>query len=77
VAVILASSHPSSDGRRKLFVGLSDVNVERLVDGQPIQKPLDAYGVDGWDVVVMGPNDVRAFCAATGVPLPPDMKEEL
>jgi 2-keto-3-deoxy-L-rhamnonate aldolase RhmA len=75
--MILASSHPSPDGRRRLFVGLSSINVERLVEQQPIVKALDDVGVAGWDVVVMGPDDVRAFCAATNTPLPPDMIEEL
>lgn len=56
---------------RKLIVGLMQENIDRLLDDQPIEKPLGVYDgmpddLIGWTLYVLGPEDLARFVAHFG-----------
>lgn len=69
--MILAVLTSQETGRRALVVGLEAINVERLLNDMPIRKQLDdkdangfhTDGLEGWDLVVLGPEDSARFLA--------------
>jgi hypothetical protein len=72
--VLWAISHDEGSGKARLWIGLSEENIRRLRNDEPIVKPLEKE-LSGWELVIMGPEDLVRFCAKTGTPLPPDMNE--
>lgn len=69
--MILAVLTDPRTGRRSLVVGLEATNIERLKNDMPIRKQLDdkdgggfhTDGLEGWDLVVLGPEDSARFLA--------------
>lgn len=60
----------SLEGERKvLFIGLQEENITKLKNDMPIRKNLNDEGVPGleeWDIVIMGPEDMVRFLAHFG-----------
>lgn len=64
--------------RRSLIIGLSDLNLYHLRNDEPIKRPLDGDGqdgptipgLDGWDLIILGPEDMARFVAAMGRTMP-------
>lgn len=64
----------SADGRNRLIIGLSEGNMIRLRNDEPIQRPLDGDGasgpaipgLEGWDLIILGPEDTVRFIAGAG-----------
>jgi len=72
---MLLGAGQGPEGRPMIFVGLSEANIKKLKNDQPILKSLDPYGFPGVLLIIMGPEDTVRFCALTNTPLPPDMEE--
>jgi hypothetical protein len=54
-------------GRHRLLIGLDEENIRRLRNDMPILRPLDEVpGLEGWDLVVVGPEDMVRLLAAAG-----------
>lgn len=65
---MLIAATTKADGRRLLIIGLQSLNVDRLLNDQPIYKDLGAEGVPGleeWDITILGPEDTVRFVART------------
>lgn len=72
--MLIAATH-YKDGRRLLVIGLEQENIEKLLNDMPILKTLDGTtdeetepgpaieGLDGWSLVIMGPEDMARFIA--------------
>lgn len=65
----------STEGKRKiLIIGLEQENINRLLDDRPIHKdfskdvPLGS-GLEDWDLMILGPEDLVRFTAHFGVKL--------
>lgn len=68
----MIAAGPNRDGRKVLYLGLSEINLTRLRADMPIYKNLDTQGVpglEGWDVCILGPEDMARFIARTGAAL--------
>jgi hypothetical protein len=65
--MLIAVMH-QKDGRKVLVIGLMDENIERLRNDKPIYKALDAVieELPGWDLTVLGPEDMHRFIAHFG-----------
>lgn len=67
--MLLAVGRDEGDGRRTLFVGLEEENVVRLRNDMPIKQSLDDLAgcpLEGWTLVVLGPEDTERFVARFG-----------
>lgn len=74
--MLIAASTPKI-GRCLLILGLHEENITRLRDDQPIYKSLDEVpGLDGWDVTILGPEDMARFIAAADPPPSTDPEGE-
>jgi hypothetical protein len=65
--VLIAASLGEDGGRKLLILGLTEENIKRLLDDQPIVKNLgDEHvpGLEEWDVTILGPEDTARFLAA-------------
>lgn len=71
---MLIAATTETGGRRRLIIGLMQENVDALLNDQPILKRLDGEstdetegvlveGLEGWDLIVLGPEDVARFVA--------------
>jgi hypothetical protein len=61
---VLVAAVTRKGGRRMLVLGLEQENVDRLLDDRPILKALDVVdGLGGWDVTILGPEDLVRFLA--------------
>lgn len=74
---MLIAAADGPDGRKRLLIGLHKENVERLLNDKPIYKRLDGKdteetegvgvpGLEEWDLVILGPEDLERFVAAYG-----------
>lgn len=66
---MLIAAGPNKAGRNVLYIGLGEINMTRLRADIPIYRSLDPYeipGLAGWDLCVMGPEDMTRFQAAVG-----------
>jgi hypothetical protein len=64
---VLIATSPGKDGRNLLIVGLEEMNIIRLQDDQPIERPLDEVpGLEGWTLYILGPEDMARFVSQTG-----------
>jgi len=67
----------STRGDRKLLViGLEEENIKRLLNDQPIYKDFNrdlpqGSGLEEWDVVILGPEDLTRFVAQYGIKYDP------
>lgn len=59
----------TSEKSKMLILGLTDLNMKRLLDDEPIQKSLGDYSdeLKGWELSILGPEDTVRFMAQTGV----------
>lgn len=76
---MLIAASKGKDGRKLLLIGLERENIERLLNDMPILKTLDGTtdvdtepgplieGLEGWSLVIMGPEDMARFVAHFGV----------
>lgn len=71
---MIAAGENTKNGRKTLYLGLQDANVERLAGGEPILIRCDGEGnhvripgLEMWDIVIMGPDDVVGFTEAVQV----------
>lgn len=58
------------DKRRVLVIGLEAENIRRLLNDEPIYRHLNeiaGLGLDGWDLTILGPEDLVRFLAAANV----------
>jgi hypothetical protein len=71
---MLIAAAEGPDGRKRLIVGLHQENVDALANDKPIYKRLDGKdtdeteglrvpGLEEWDLVVLGPEDLERFRA--------------
>jgi hypothetical protein len=65
----------STEGERNiLIIGLEQVNIDKLLNDQPIRKnfstdmPLGS-GLEDWDLIILGPEDLVRFSAHFGIKL--------
>jgi len=57
------------EGKKILFLGLQQENIDRLLNDMPIEKQLGDEGVPGleeWTVYIFGPEDTARFVAEYG-----------
>jgi hypothetical protein len=69
---MLIAAGDSPHGRKILYIGLMDENIESLRDDKPILRRLDDVGgeavpgLEDWTLVVFGPEDTARFIARVG-----------
>jgi hypothetical protein len=65
---MLIAKGDKPDGGKMLFVGLEETNMRKLAGDQPIYKTLGEIipELDGWTLVIMGPEDMARFVATFG-----------
>lgn len=64
--MLVAVSHNKS-GRKTLILGLAEENLKLLKNDQPITKDLgEIEELKGWDLVILGPEDMVRFVAHYG-----------
>lgn len=66
--MVLIAAGTGDDGRRRLIVGLHQENIDRLLSDMPIHKnlsvpPQNVPGLEDWDLVILGPEDLERFVA--------------
>jgi hypothetical protein len=59
---MLIAAGDSPHGRKILYIGLMDENIESLRDDKPILRRL----LEDWTLVVFGPEDTARFIARVG-----------
>jgi hypothetical protein len=65
---MLIAAGPTKNGRKALYIGLMERNMELLRNDQPIHKRLDQEpqnvpGLEEWDLYILGPEDTARFIA--------------
>jgi hypothetical protein len=69
---MLIAAGDSPHGRKILYIGRMDENIESLRDDKPILRRLDDVGgeavpgLEDWTLVVFGPEDTARFIARVG-----------
>jgi hypothetical protein len=68
--MLIAVIRNEQTGRKMLVLGLSDLNMTKLRNDEPIAKNMGEEGVAGleeWDLVILGPEDLVRFCSQNGM----------
>lgn len=75
--MLIAVMHEAGSERKRLVVGLMQENIDALLNDKPILKRLDGEatdeteglrveGLEDWELIVLGPEDVARFVAHVG-----------
>lgn len=69
--MLIAAATNEATGRKQFVIGLHQENIDRLLNDEPIRKalneaPQNVPGLEDWDLVILGPEDLVRFMAAVG-----------
>ena len=74
---MLRATVKQKDGRMMLILGLSELNIIKLKQGQPIHHWMDDMGLNGYDIVIFTGKDEKIMTKTLANHLGIDLNEVL